>query len=122
MKRILKAVLSAGFITTAFFTGVTGNIANAAISEFTDEILTYEIVKGGVNISACDDGAVELNIRDEIDGYKIIGINENAFAECTNLKKVTLPDTITTMGAGAFTGCTSLESINVPAGLTEIPA
>jgi len=68
MKRILKAVLSAGFITTAFFTGVTGNIANAAISEFTDEILTYEIVKGGVNISACDDGAVELNIRDEIDG------------------------------------------------------
>lgn len=93
----------------------------AAKTEFTDEILTYAIKKDGVYITDCVETTSAVFIDEEIDGYKIIGIEEGAFAECTRLKEVELPDTITYMGKGAFSGCTALEKINFPSGLTEIP-
>ena len=34
----------------------------------------------------------------------------------TNIKKVTLPDTVKTIGDTAFSGCTNLTSVNIPDG------
>ncbi len=45
---------------------------------------------------------------------------DNAFQYFTNLKSVTLCDTITVIGGGAFYGCTKLESIAIPDSVTEI--
>lgn len=39
---------------------------------------------------------------------------------CYNFTKVTLPSTLTTMGAGAFSNCQVLRSINIPEKITEI--
>lgn len=47
--------------------------------------------------------------------------NGSGFCQnCTSLKKVNLPTTITTVGAFAFSGCSSLKEINLPKTITSI--
>jgi len=43
-----------------------------------------------------------------------------AFAGCTNLTDITLPNTVTAIGQNAFVGCTSLTSITIPDRVTSI--
>jgi hypothetical protein len=40
--------------------------------------------------------------------------------ECSKLKKITLPESVTEIGEGAFDGCMKLSSINLPKNLKEI--
>ncbi|MCD7827933.1 MAG: leucine-rich repeat protein, partial [Clostridiales bacterium] len=47
-------------------------------------------------------------------------IAEGAFDECTFLKAVTIPDSITSISLSAFSSCTSLESIEISDGVTTI--
>lgn len=53
----------------------------------------------------------DLTIPAEINGYHIIAIGDGAFCDCTNLTKVSIPKTISSIGNLAFSGCTGLESI-----------
>ncbi len=53
------------------------------------------------------------------DPYLIMG-NQRGFSDCTKLKTIVLPNSITSIGHGAFYCCNSLESINLPDGLEEI--
>lgn len=47
-------------------------------------------------------------------GIEVTEIASGAFADCTALKTVVVPDTIKIIGGGAFSGCTALESITIP--------
>ena len=49
-----------------------------------------------------------------IDGMKVTGIGGYAFALCTNLTSIEIPDSVTYIEEGAFDGCSSLTSIKVP--------
>lgn len=49
---------------------------------------------------------------------KIIGYD--AFAHCTSLQRITIPEGVTTIGVSAFYNCTSLQSIDLPEGVTTI--
>lgn len=44
------------------------------------------------------------------DAYRFEGM----FGNCSSLKSVTIPDTITVIGTAAFSGCSSLESVTIP--------
>ena len=48
---------------------------------------------------------------DELRIFSAIGDLGSAFAGCDKLRRITLPDTLRTMGYRAFEGCTSLDSI-----------
>lgn len=63
-------------------------------------------------------GLDELGI--EFKGCEVTSIAENAFRGDTDLRKISLPDTITEIGAGAFHGCTNLESIEIPGSVEKI--
>lgn len=43
-----------------------------------------------------------------------------AFANCTSLEEITLPDTVTAINASAFRGCSGLKKIVLPSGLKTI--
>ncbi len=44
----------------------------------------------------------------------------SAFAYCTHLQSINIPDSVTSIGNSAFSGCTSLESIEIPNSVTSI--
>lgn len=55
---------------------------------------------------------------------KIIGeislIKDDAFAGCSSLESITIPDSVKKIGRDAFADCSSLESITIPNSVTEI--
>ena len=50
----------------------------------------------------------------------VVGIEEKAFSGCSNLKRLTIPSGVETIGDYAFSGCESLTSITIPDGVTSI--
>ena len=50
----------------------------------------------------------------------IINISENAFSNCENLEKIELPNSLITIGDFAFEGCNSLKEIRLPSSLDSI--
>ena len=51
-------------------------------------------------------------------GTKVIA--DRAFASCTDLTRVTIPDSVISIGGGSFYGCSSLSAILIPAGVNNI--
>lgn len=51
---------------------------------------------------------------------RVIRINGRAFNECTTLRTIQIPNTITLIGGGAFNGCPLLKSVVIPESVTEI--
>ncbi len=51
-----------------------------------------------------------------------LGIATRAFADCNNLKSVTIPTSVKKIGEWAFSGCTGLTSVDLSEGITEINA
>jgi hypothetical protein len=41
-------------------------------------------------------------------------IGEWAFANCSNLKEINIPNSVKSIGNEAFYGCSSLQTINIP--------
>jgi len=62
----------------------------------------------------------DVVIPSEIDGVAVKAIEISAFEGCTNITKVTIPDGVESIGYFAFANCSSLESINLPESLKEI--
>ena len=44
----------------------------------------------------------------------VVGIANNGFAYCSNLKQITIPSSVETIGDYAFSGCESLWSLDIP--------
>ncbi|MBR3438852.1 MAG: leucine-rich repeat protein, partial [Clostridia bacterium] len=93
----------------------------------------YGTIKDWCNISFANRTANPINSSKKllINGVEITEIKKAdingvteikpfAFCGMTGLTNVTLPETVTIIGASAFYGCTKLESINIPEGITSI--
>ena len=61
-----------------------------------------------------------LAIPETLDGYTVKKIANSAFAKKTSLKAVTIPDTVTAIGARAFDGCTNLSDVSLSKNLESI--
>ena len=62
----------------------------------------------------------EIVIPATYNNKPVTKIANKAFMGCTNLKKVTIPDSITSIGNNAFSDCESLTSITIGNGVTAI--
>ena len=69
-------------------------------------------------------GAVEIPSSIEHFGkkYEVKEIGESAFASCSQIQSVIIPDSVTTILDSAFNGCHMLKSIRLPLGLESIGA
>ena len=61
-----------------------------------------------------------LDIPDTIDGYKVVTIGGGVFRNRTELRTVTIPDSVMKIEGYAFGECSNLSSIKLPKYITEI--
>ncbi len=65
---------------------------------------------------------IEIPETVEIDGttYTVTAIDDAAFAHCSKLKSVVIPNTVTDIGIQAFMGCANLTSVTLSNSITSI--
>ena len=80
----------------------------------------YSIVNNSVTIDSYTGSDSVVIVPDNIDGYDVTEIGGSAFAGCTNVKEIKLPETLETIGYYAFGSCTGLESIKIPSKVKTI--
>ena len=107
-----------------FMAGGTGLISAGA--ETYNE-LTYRRVDENsdgsfdyVVITDCVEEATSIKIPDKIGGVPVKVIEGYAFENCVKLSKLSIPDSVTSIGDAAFIRCSSLKSITIPDGVKEI--
>ena len=62
----------------------------------------------------------EVEIPAIHNGKAVTVILKSAFLSFPNLKKITIPNSVTSIGFGAFSGCSSLTNITIPSSVTTI--
>ena len=68
-------------------------------------------------------GESNNNVPNYLENITILSgekIEEKAFVGCTNIKRITLPDTLTIIEKNAFSNCISLQIMEVPTSVTSI--
>ena len=75
--------------------------------------LTYEERGGCAIVNGWHGESTSLTIPAEIDGMPVTGIGKGAFYQ-SELKSITLPDSLKEIGEDAFRGCTKLTSVILP--------
>ena len=87
---------------------VTGEFNNQKIRNINEALKELKNSKPNVQVS--------LNLS------QVTGLTEleDAFAGCTGLTSITIPDSVISIGSGAFAGCTGLTSITIPDSVTTI--
>lgn len=86
--------------------------------------LSFQPLSGGIcyinGIGNCADE--DIYIPKYIDGYEVIGIADKAFYNCKNIKSITIPSTVKSIGNYAFYKCTNLVSVTLPNSIESIGA
>ena len=79
-----------------------------------------ELTRGSIdNISAATKVDIGTCVTSTADGYDTNKI-DGVFEFCKSLTSVTIPDSVTRIGASTFNGCFSLPSITIPDSVTSI--
>ena len=77
-----------------------------------------------LTVISSKENVTEVNIPKTVtvDGKKleVKSIDSYAFCNCSDLKSITIPEGVTSIGDDAFSGCTSLTSVVIPEGVTSI--
>ena len=133
MKKKILSLFITGVIALTSVATLPNTTVNAvevsqAVSskEFKSGSLTFRINNDGktVTLIKCESTSSSVKIVSKVTynkkSYTINSIGQSCFAKLTNLKTLTLPDTIKVINDYAFNGCKSLTTINLPEGLTEI--
>lgn len=87
--------------------------------------LNYEIVGESLcRVAPTPDATGNIEIPSSVNYdnviYDVIGVSDRAFANCTGLKTVLLPSSVTAIGEEAFTACHSLKVIEISDNVTTI--
>ena len=93
-------------------TDAYGNTAKSDTVTMTMVNYSYTVNDGKVTITKHLGTGSHAVIPDKIEGYPVTAIGDDAFANNTTLEKVTLPNSIETIGQRAFKGCTGLTSMD----------
>ena len=86
--------------------------------------LEFVLNKDGVSYSVKGIGNhkdSDLLIPETYNGLPVTNIENIAFKDCTLIERVTIPDSVTKVGAGVFQGCSNLIKVTLGNGITELP-
>ena len=125
MKRLIKLT----FLLLALLLPAT-----AVAYDFEVDGIYYDIINNGeasVTYQYDDDeNGIESDYRGDVSipstvtcwlgTYSVTSIGGYAFAHCSGLTSVTIPNSVTSIGYGAFSGCSGLTSVTIPNSATTI--
>lgn len=82
---------------------------------------TYKTLNDGtIEITGWDRTATEAVIPSEVNGIAVTSIGFFAFSRCTELLKITIPDSVKSIDDSAFYYCENLTSVTIPNSVTSI--
>ena len=100
-------------VNSRYFNAGRANVVNMPVYKYSlDE-------DGNATITGYSGSVSALAIPQTIDGHKVVAIGEGAF-KGTCLVNVTIPDTVTEIGARSFSECKQLSSVQLPNSLTHM--
>ena len=78
-----------------------------------DQMFAYSIVNNKINITGLESNVKSnyITIPNKISGKLVTSIETAAFRDQNKILSITVPDSVTSVGAEAFSGCASLTSI-----------
>ena len=109
-------------ISYSAFRGCT-SLISIVIADSITNIDNYSFYGCPITDATIPTVAISAIPKEKLTTVKIIGgtdIPSNAFADCTSLTSIEIPDSVTSIGYSAFKGCSSLESIEIPDSVTSI--
>lgn len=102
---------------------VTSDLALNAVFEVTQNAVAEDYLvysdETKTTVTGIRDGYRDLVTSVTIPS-SVTTIGAQAFANCTNLASIEIPTTVRTIGNYAFSGCTALQEVTVPAGITSL--
>jgi uncharacterized repeat protein (TIGR02543 family) len=78
--------------------------------------------EGTVEVTGAVPAEGDLEMPEELDGYAVTAVGEDAFRWCTNLTGMTIAAGVTNLAADVFLNCTALGEMAIPDGVTDIGA
>ena len=95
-------------VNNELFTALTEEGVSMQFMVLSTENMTCAVGSG--NAPAIDtETAGAVTIPSEVEGYRVVSINNNAFSDCVKMTSISLPNTITSIN-GNFSSCTALET------------
>jgi hypothetical protein len=107
--------LFALFIATVMLCTCAAVLASCVDDEPTQK-LAYTVNEDNTTCTITGLGeydSTDVEIPEIIDGYKVTGIGERAFFNCSTLTSITIKDNITGIGSDAFYGCSGLKGVYI---------
>lgn len=119
MKKAASFLTAAVIMTSAAAAYTTP--ADAALDltgtvEYNGFVYHYHVLDTENNTAELNSGEElhgSITLPSELDGFKIIRINSEAFFGNVDIQEITVPDSVTDIGEGAFSGCLSLRRITL---------
>lgn len=109
MNKVIKVFSLIITVSLLLSMGIYSSVA--ASFYYKDFELTFDSSNKSLYIERYNGSAEDISVPAEAYGYKVTGILNGAFKDCSTLKNVNIPITITYIGNYAFQNCTSLESV-----------
>ena len=113
-----KKILSI-FLAIFIFISIIPLNANAS-DEYTSDNFHYKFKNGEAIVTGIVSQLDNIVIPNTLFGYTVTGIDKSAFYGCRNIKTVTIPNGVKSIGDNAFGNCSALESITIPNSVTSI--
>ncbi len=86
----------------------------------------YTASGGTLSVAGVESSITELTLKSQYtsngESYTVDKIADYAFADCSRLENITLPDSIYYIGEGAFLGCAALTYLDIPDNISYIGA
>ena len=97
MKKVLSLLLAFAMI----FAIVPMSALTASAETY--EYYTYEVSDGEATITDVSESiSGDITLPSTLGGYPVISIGDWAFEDCSSLKSVTIPNSVTSIGDAAF--------------------